>query len=269
MGGGTDFTRNLGLLCSYQRSIAEICRKLGFNRQQFNKYLAGSVMPSRRNMRRICDFFGVTESELLLPHDEFRHLVVLRPAGPVAEALPSAVTRFQSASRLLPERYLGNYLLYSPSFAMPGLFTVSFVRMSLQGGMAVWKNIEYLRRHDRNGRIQQISKYIGIVAEVGDRLNVLQEEELRHEVVNQTILYPAYGNPVRRLYGMHLSLTDMHRRTPAASRVVLDRIEGTLHLRRVLRRCGQYPADQIPYDIRELLGALSPFDRPILEASPG
>jgi hypothetical protein len=47
MGGGSDFTHNLGLLCSYQRSIAEICRKLGFNRQQFNKYLAGSVMPSR------------------------------------------------------------------------------------------------------------------------------------------------------------------------------------------------------------------------------
>lgn len=268
MGGGTDFTRNLGLLCSYQRSIAETCRKLGFNRQQFNKYLAGSVMPSRRNMRRICDFFGVTESELLLPPDDFRRIVALRPVEP-ARALPPAVVRFQTASRGLPDRYLGDYMLYSPSFAIPGLFTVSFVRLSRQDGMVVWKNLEYLRRWDRGGRVQRISKYIGIMAAVGDRLTVMQEEKLRHEDVNQTILYPGYDNPVRRLYGMHLSLTDMHRRTPAASRVVLERIEDGPDLRRTLRRCGQYPAAQIPYDIRELLGALSPSDRPILEASPG
>lgn len=268
MGDETDFTRNLGLLCSYQRSIAETCRRLAFNRQQFNKYLAGSVMPSRRNMRRICDFFGVTESELLLPEDEFRQLVALRPSG-LADRLPPAVARFQASSRGLPDRYLGDYLLYSPSFAMPGLFTVSFVRMSRQDGMVVWKNIEFLRRHDRQGRARRISKYVGLVAEVGDRLSVMQEEGLRHEEVNQTILYPGYDSPVRRLYGMHLSLTDMHRRTPAASRVVLERIESAPDLRRTLRLCGQYPADRIPYDIRELLGALSPSDRPILEASPG
>lgn len=268
MGDGTDFTRNLGLLCSYQRSIAETCRKLAFNRQQFNKYLAGSVMPSRRNMRRICDFFGVTESELMLPAEDFRRLVALRPVDP-SRILPPAVTRFQAASRALPDRYLGDYMLYSPSFAIPGLFTVSFVRVTRQGGMVVWKNLEYLRRWDRSGRVQRISKYIGIMAAVGDRLIVMQEEKLRHEDVNQTILYPDYDNPVRRLYGMHLSLTDMHRRTPAASRVVLERIEDASDLRRILRQCGQYPADRIPYDIRELLGALSPSDRPILEASPG
>lgn len=268
MGGGSDFTHNLGLLCSYQRSIAEICRRLGFNRQQFNKYLAGSVMPSRRNMRRICDFFGVMESELLLPEDEFRRLVALRPLGQ-ADRLPPAVARFQASSRGLPDRYIGDYMLYSPSFAMVGLFTVSFVRLSRQDGLMVWKNIEYLRRHDRKGRAQRISKYVGVMAEVGDRLTVMQEEELRHEDMNQTILYPGYDSPVRRLYGMHLSLTDMHRRTPAASRVVLERIETAPDLRRTLRLCGQYPADQIPQDIRELLGALSPSGRPILEATPG
>lgn len=268
MGSGTDFTRNLGLLCSYQRSIAETCRKLGFNRQQFNKYLAGSVMPSRRNMRRICDFFGVSESELLLPQEDFRRLIALRPVDP-SRTLPPAVTRFQATSRALPDRYLGDYMLYSPSFAIPGLFTVSFVRVARQDGMVAWKNVEHLRRRDRNGKMQRVSKYIGIMSQIGDRLTVMQEEQLRHEDVNQTILYPGYDNPVRRLYGMHLSLTDMHRRTPAASRVVLERIETAPDLRRALRLCGQYPADQIPYDIRELLGALSPADRPILEASPG
>jgi hypothetical protein len=107
------------------------------------------------------------------------------------------------------------------------------------------------------------------VAEIGDRLTVMQEEALRREEVNQTILYPSYDSPARRLYGVHLSLTDMHRRTPAASRVVLERIESKSDLRQTLRLCGQYPADHIPYHIRELLGALSASDRPILEATPG
>ena len=61
-----DFRQNLALLCSYFPSISEVCRKLDINRQQFNKYLAGSAHPSRRNMRRICDFFGVSEAELLM-----------------------------------------------------------------------------------------------------------------------------------------------------------------------------------------------------------
>ena len=56
----TDFSANLNLLCSYQRSIAEVCRKLKLNRQQFNRYLNGQSRPSRHNMRRICDYFGVT-----------------------------------------------------------------------------------------------------------------------------------------------------------------------------------------------------------------
>ncbi|MDO6588357.1 helix-turn-helix transcriptional regulator [Salipiger sp. 1_MG-2023] len=71
IGGRNDahFPTNLGFACSLLPSIAEVCRRVDINRQQFNKYLAGSVRPSRHNMRRICDFFGVTESELLMdPH---------------------------------------------------------------------------------------------------------------------------------------------------------------------------------------------------------
>lgn len=58
-----DLPKNLRLLCSYHRSIAAVCRELGVNRSQFNRYLGGETMPSLRLMRRICDFFGVEESK--------------------------------------------------------------------------------------------------------------------------------------------------------------------------------------------------------------
>jgi len=58
-------TENLGYACSLYPSITHVCRRIGINRQQFNKYLAGRARPSRSNMRRICNFFGLTEAELL------------------------------------------------------------------------------------------------------------------------------------------------------------------------------------------------------------
>lgn len=74
-----NFSANLKLAASYYPSISEMCRKLGINRQQFMKYLSGTSFPSRYNMRRMCDFFGFDEYEILLPHDQFRNIVRLRP----------------------------------------------------------------------------------------------------------------------------------------------------------------------------------------------
>src|SRR3546814_2410873 len=75
------FAENLRLLCSYYESVSAVCRRLGMNRQQFNKYLAGHSMPSRHNLRRICAFFGVEEAEIMLPNRRFAEIVELRPRG--------------------------------------------------------------------------------------------------------------------------------------------------------------------------------------------
>nr|HQV08363.1 helix-turn-helix transcriptional regulator [Thauera sp.] len=60
-----DFARNLRLLCSYYRSIAEVCRRLEVNRPQFNRYLSGRYRPSTNTLRRFCDFFGVDREEMV------------------------------------------------------------------------------------------------------------------------------------------------------------------------------------------------------------
>ena len=73
-----DFCANLRLLSDHYKSIAEVCRRLGVNRSQFNKYLNGRSRPSRHIMKKICDFFGVEEYEVLLPHKEFDELIRLR-----------------------------------------------------------------------------------------------------------------------------------------------------------------------------------------------
>ncbi|MEM1399970.1 MAG: helix-turn-helix transcriptional regulator [Pseudomonadota bacterium] len=55
---------NLGQLCAGKPSIAAVCRATGINRQQFNRYLAGTALPSEKNIRKICTYFGVEETRL-------------------------------------------------------------------------------------------------------------------------------------------------------------------------------------------------------------
>ncbi len=44
-----NFSNNLRRLCAERVSIEQVCREIGFNRQQFNRYLNGGGMQSAQN----------------------------------------------------------------------------------------------------------------------------------------------------------------------------------------------------------------------------
>src|SRR5437762_953001 len=77
-----NLSANLRHLCAHYGSVAEVCRRAGINRQQFNKYLNGSSAPSLRNLRRISTFFGVDEYEITLAHEDFVSSVVPKRGDP-------------------------------------------------------------------------------------------------------------------------------------------------------------------------------------------
>ncbi len=55
---------NLRDLCSRRGSIAQACREAGINRQQFNRYLTGEAIPNTSNLTKICNYFGIRDTEL-------------------------------------------------------------------------------------------------------------------------------------------------------------------------------------------------------------
>lgn len=61
-----NFADNLRALCTRHGSIAAVCRALGMNRQQFNKYLSGSTLPNLATLEKICSFFGIESESLFL-----------------------------------------------------------------------------------------------------------------------------------------------------------------------------------------------------------
>jgi transcriptional regulator with XRE-family HTH domain len=59
------FAEELRRQCGRFPSIASVCEGSRINRQQFNKYLSGKMLPSARSLRKICEFLGVSEEYLL------------------------------------------------------------------------------------------------------------------------------------------------------------------------------------------------------------
>lgn len=264
----TDFTRNLAYLCSFYPSIAEVCRRLGINRQQFNKYLGGDVRPSRHNMRRICDFFGVTEPELLLDHGRFAEIIALRkpPAVEVpTEPLAHIDSLFRESKSL--DRYVGYYFRYFYSFGHPGHIVKSLASLFEKDGRYFWKNIEIWRSEGR-GFSATTTKYLGAAVMLGERIFIVEYESMLKGSITQATLYPSYHTRITHLRGVQTGAPTFRGRKPSASLVVMEYLGRTIRVRDTLRACGVYPDDDPAIDpgIREVIVNDVPEGTWVLEA---
>lgn len=137
-----NLAENLRVLTGYGKSVADICRRAGVNRTQFNRYLAAETAPSLQSLRKLCDFFGVEESEILMPAADFRRLIRLRPpvldtGGDRAEVF-SRQMFFSQAGPAAPEGWYLNYIRPEPERDM---VYVSLVQLSWSG------RATYVRMH--------------------------------------------------------------------------------------------------------------------------
>jgi len=240
-----EFRQNLALLCSYHPSIAEVCRRLEINRQQFNKYLAGVSHPSRRNMRRLCDFFGVSESELLMEPQQFEDIVALKRKPLQQEALSKPLLHldrlYQHSHDL--EKYLGFYFRYFYSFGNPGKVIRSLALIYREDNRYYWKNIENLRNPE-TGRSKGLNKYEGVLFYLADRLYILEYEAIEVNTITQATLYPSHRNRIGLLLGIQTGGPTRRGRKPGASKVAMEFLGRDINIRHALKRTGLFtPGD--------------------------
>ncbi|ANT61618.1 hypothetical protein AYJ57_14060 [Salipiger sp. CCB-MM3] len=264
-----DLPRNLRLLCSYHKSIAEVCRQLGVNRSQFNRYLSGETFPSLRLMQRMCDFFGVDESELLLPHAQFAEMVRLRPGHIAATVERNVVATTANDIRLDSQRalqaYTGTYRVYYNSMSHPGQILLSVGRIyATPFGM----NVKTIENVGKPGRSKFTCKYQGACFVLGDRIFMTVMETLTRNEVMQIILYPSYNNRIRYLTGVVSGVAARAPRPPAATQIVFEYLGDKADLRREIRRSALYAPDSadIPEEVRDMLGSWEQSRGPLIEA---
>lgn len=267
-----DFIQNLRLLCSYHPSISHAARKLEINRQQFMKYLGGGAFPSISNLRRICDFFGVDEYEILMPHERFREIIRLRPAArQTSSDLPAgarALMRLASAQHPQLEKYCGYYYKYFYSFSTPSYILRSLVCVYQDNKLTLYKTLELLSRPEQRSANSDLFKYRGILLPVGDRLHMIDHESVLGNEMSQTILYPPYRNRISALIGLMMGITATEAHQPVAARVVLDYLGRQVDRRRAIAGCGlfQQDAPEIPRSVLAYLREASPTDSYLIRA---
>lgn len=245
-----DFARNLRLLCSYYKSIAEVCRRLNINRPQFNRYLSGRSRPSANTLRRCCDFFGVEEHEILMPHGQFQNLIQVRPRDTGVSEQPALETdhlaRLSGLGAGGMERYLGYYFEYHISMACPGKLLRMLVCIEQRDGRVYYQRTERLKENPHEKSYH--ATYLGMASLLTDRIFMVDYEALTGHEVTQTILFPSFKNRVSRLTGLKMGVSGSGERMPCCTRVLYEYLGHSVDLRRALALCGLYALDSSEID---------------------
>ena len=253
-----NFVANLKFLCSYHQSVSDICRRMPINRQQFMKYLSGSSFPSRHTFRILCDFFKFDEYEMLMPHDQFRNIVRLRPKEDyfrlqVPPNFLSLLTVAQRQKGTL-SKFIGYYYQYYHSFSRANHILRSLVIVYNWKDYTLYKRLERLKlQGDR--AIPDVYKYAGILSNVGDRLHFIDQECITGHELSHSIVYPSYRNRVTTLTGLTMGVSGSDQRFITASPVVLEYVGRGIKLREAIEGCRVYEnsSQEIPAPILEAL----------------
>lgn len=165
-----NFADNLRALCTRHGSIAAVCRALDMNRQQFNKYLAGSTLPTAATLEKICAFFAV-EPEILF-HDPqgfqgVRQRTDTEPAALLAAIAPGTFNAASSSLEKMRQSTLrpGCYHFYSPWARDPSKCVRAALYVYRRGGLTQFSRFTKLRSHGHRQRYYISGRHDGVVLE--------------------------------------------------------------------------------------------------------
>lgn len=267
----SDLAANLRYLCGYYRSVSEVCREIGVNRQQFNKYISGHTSPSLHTLRKISDFFSLDIDEICLPHEELRQIFEARrsmPPGPrlftrrtlidehdVGHLLRDLGTSFFRSDASVLAKLCGIYHRYHYAFDNSGRVVRSLFRIAERDGLYTTKLVERIHHHSNGSNRYTTLKYEGVVMAMSGCVFNVEYETLMRSCIG----YAAFANfhrPGQRfLLGLQTSFSSSSGK-PTATRVVLERIPVKSTTRALLSKCGMFPKDSemIDPDILRLIG---------------
>ncbi|MCP5072014.1 MAG: helix-turn-helix transcriptional regulator [Rhodobacteraceae bacterium] len=247
-----DFSNNLRSLCADYGSIAQVCREIGINRQQFNRYLNGGGMPSAHNLRRISRHFEVSERDMMLGHAEFtrRHI---QPATRHARNPANLMSDiFKDQARHM-RRYLGFYHGYFCTPTWNGRIMRSLIWLREEEGYVVGHTFE--RAYIVDESVRQKTRYSGLASYRGNRIYVIETAFSDDGFISETILFPAHRQQVNYLRGMTIGVATRPHLAPYSSPTIWKRIPEKVSARQAVDATGIFPTNSTRIDpiIRKFL----------------
>lgn len=232
----TLFAENLRRACATVPSVSQFCREHGFNRQQFNRYIAGQSRPSPNNQLRIAAAFALDPGDFDLSRERFDAVMARRrmPAARVEsldDAFPGDIVELR--------RYLGFYQTWHVSLSWPGRIVCSCAHLREQDGRVVVTTLE--RIEDPESGIRQRSRYNGLAAYRRGRIFVTERTRGEAPTFGQTILLPFEIHQRLYLRGLTMGVSWRKDNQPYASRMMWRSHGAAPDIRKLIRACGTYP----------------------------
>ncbi|MBB4235931.1 XRE family transcriptional regulator [Rhizobium sp. R635] len=220
------FAANLRTLCNQQGSVAAVCRKIKVNRQQFNKYLSGSHVPSAANMRIIANYFGLSVPILFSDPEEFRTLV----DGNFFHAM--------SAARQLPEfsRFVSTMLVENsvPDSDLIGVydryqFSSIYKGFVLKSAFCIYRSNQFLQHYyverfpsfDDPKKMEYVFKYYGFCFPIADRLFTADFEGIQSNELTFGVYAQVKRNSKKFMFGISSGIAATVFRQPYSTKVAL------------------------------------------------
>ncbi|MCB6184439.1 helix-turn-helix transcriptional regulator [Leeia sp. TBRC 13508] len=252
-------TKNLKVLADSFDSLADFCRKLGINRQQFNKYLAGLHQPSQKILLKISRYFSMEPEDLFLEPQAFINFYEGKEYEiPIDLKDNPELTKFLSlaedSSKNL-DGILGTYFRYHNSSIYKGRILRSITHIYKKGKFIQHTTTERFPKLDGSGKIGYTFSYHGFCFLFGDRIFLVDFEGDQKNEMTFSILVPQHRKPLRFVYGTLSGIAATTFRQPFSTRMILEFVGKEKPAKSLLEKAtALLPTDNsIPLEVREYL----------------
>jgi hypothetical protein len=193
-------------------------------------------------MLKICEFFGVEGFEIMMPYNQFKLLIQVRPRLELnkKEALPENqhLVNLERSSTCDLDKYLGYYFEYYMSMAHPGKILRTLVCFEKQGNKVYYQRTERIVEPPYKKAYHGI--YLGLAHFLVDRIFMVDYESLTAHEISQTILFPTFKNRISQLKGLKIGVSGSGERMPICTRVIFEYLGASINIRKAFSLCGVY-----------------------------
>jgi transcriptional regulator with XRE-family HTH domain len=225
----TLFAGNLKRLLRGEKSIAHVCRVLDINRQQFNRYLSGESLPGKQNLKKIADYFKVSEASLILAvaqesspgHDIGADPFLQRLSaafGGETPSLRSGLYNFYHGSEANRKKCLRGLMIVNKS----QMLTRFDALLNYRNAEAAWSSGGVVR-------------FSGLVREQRGRLQFLGNDNAEPSTLFLAEVAPVYSSRDKLFAGL---VNSTYAEEIAVRRLAIEYAEDQDHICALARRCG-------------------------------
>jgi transcriptional regulator with XRE-family HTH domain len=257
------FARNLLDLSTRRGSIADACRGLGMNRQQFSKYLAGTTLPSRESLARICAYFEVGPESLFLPAAVAPGSTT-GPAPGLTDNLVSRAIAAAAGSMTGTELRAGCYNLFFPWPGNPDMCVKAGLAVYRRDGFTLFSRLAKYQVSGRRNTRRARRRDDGIVLRSNGSLHMLAHERKGFRDISLLSFGRANALGPGTMNGLALGSITVP--DPVAMRVSLEYRGSLAAMREAIETSGLIPASspEVPEEFRAAMRQSSAGATPYL-----